>query len=67
MYSGKDKQFHCDNCGKVIETGEKCWVKWGFPPSHLRTQTMPVKVFEFENSPIICSDCTNKDLKFSDF
>lgn len=67
MYDAKDKKFRCDNCGKIIEVGELCWVKWQFPPSHLRSQTMPTKVFEYDNSPILCSICSKKDLNISQF
>lgn len=67
MYNNKDKHFHCDHCDKIIETGEKCWIKWNFPPSHLKTQTLPRKSFEWENVPIICSNCSNKDIKMSDY
>lgn len=67
MYNSIDKKFHCNNCDKVIETGEKCWIKWNFPPSHLKAQMKPAKSFELDNVPIICSVCSEKEIRMCDF
>lgn len=67
MYNSKEKKFMCNNCNKVIETGEKCWVKWNFPPSHLRAQMLPRKSFELDNVPIICSVCSREELLINQF
>lgn len=67
MYSETDKKFHCNNCNKVIETGEKCWMKWSLPPSHFHTQIMPSLALRYENAPMVCSECAKQDLRFSEF
>ncbi|MGX7109471.1 hypothetical protein [Facklamia miroungae] len=67
MYDQSDRNFHCDHCHKIIETGEMCWTKWAFPPSHLKAQVKPRKEFEWKNAPILCSQCSDKELDLSKF
>ena len=60
MFNNATKEFHCDNCEKMIQTGEKVWTKWNFPPKSSATQLKSRKELEFENAPILCLNCAEK-------
>jgi len=32
MFNKEEKEFRCNHCKKVIDTGEVVWTKWPFPP-----------------------------------
>lgn len=56
----KDNKFYCNKCQKEINTFEKCWTKWSFPPSVHSFQDKPIKTLEYENAPILCVACAEK-------
>lgn len=62
MFDQDKKTFHCDNCGKLISTGEKVWTKWQFPPKPREAQMKARKELEFENAPIQCLACAKEIL-----
>lgn len=63
MFDQKKKHFYCNNCQKEIQTGEKVWTKWNFPPDIHATQLKSRKELEFENAAILCMDCASTIMK----
>lgn len=60
MFDNNQKKFKCDRCKKEIETFEKCWTKWQFPPKANSFQDKSIKALEYQNAPILCLDCADK-------
>lgn len=60
MYESLTKKFFCNNCKKEINTGEKCWTKWRFPPKNNAVQYKSIKSLEYQNAPIICLICAQE-------
>lgn len=60
MYDKKSKKFYCNRCKNEIETYEKCWTKWQFPPKVNSFQDKSIKALEYQNAPIICLDCESE-------